>query len=76
MAKEYAAEGLHVAHVIIDGGIAGQRQIDRLGRDLNEVERERMISLEGLAEAYWQLHCQPSTAWTFELDVRTAQESW
>ena len=76
MAKEYAAEGLHVAHVVIDGGIAGQRQIDRLGRNLNEGEQARMISLEGLAEAYWQLHCQPPTAWTFELDVRTAQESW
>lgn len=76
MAKEYAAEGLHVGHVIIDGGIAGQRQIDRLGREFDARESSRFISLEGLADAYWQLHRQPPSAWTFEMDIRTAAESW
>ena len=76
MAKEYAAEGLHVAHVIIDGGIAGQRQIDRLGREFEAKELDSFISLDGLADAYWQLYRQPHNAWTFELDLRTSRENW
>ena len=76
MAKEYAAEGLHVGHVIIDGGIAGQRQIDRLGRDFRDGEIKHFISLDGLADTYWQLYRQPESAWTFELDIRTSQENW
>ncbi len=76
MAKEYATEGLHVGHVIIDGGIAGQRHLDRLGRPFTAEEKARLVSLDGLAEAYWQLYRQPPEAWTFELDIRTALENW
>ncbi len=76
MAKEYAAEGLHVGHVIIDGGIAGQRQIDRRGREFAPEETGEFIGLEGLADAYWQLYRQPANAWTFELDIRTSRENW
>ena len=28
------------------------------------------------AEIYWQLHCQPWSAWSFEADVRTYVEPW
>ena len=75
LAKEYGPEGLHVAHVIIDGGIAGQKQFDRLGPP-NDEHLQKLISLEGLADAYWQLYCQQPKAWTFELDLRTSQEAW
>ena len=30
LAKEYGPDGLHVGHVIIDGGIAGEKQLRRL----------------------------------------------
>ncbi len=75
LAKEYGPEGLHVAHVVIDGGIAGQKQFDRLGPP-NDEHLQRLISLEGLADAYWQLYRQQPQAWTFELDLRTSTESW
>ncbi len=75
LAKEYGPEGLHVAHVIIDGGIAGQKQFDRLGPE-NDEHLQKLISLEGLADAYWQLYCQQPQAWTFELDLRTSVEAW
>jgi len=27
-------------------------------------------------QAYWQLHVQPRTAWTFEMDLRLYKEQW
>jgi len=35
-----------------------------------------MLSLSGLADAYWYLYTQPKTAWTHELDLRTFKESF
>ena len=35
-----------------------------------------LISLAGLADAYWYLYQQPKAAWTHELDLRTYKESW
>ena len=80
LAKEYAGEGLHVAHVIIDGGIAGEKQFSRFsidpGESANSEQLKNFISLEGLADAYWYLHTQKQQAWTFELDLRTSLENW
>lgn len=80
LAKEYAVEGLHVAHIIIDGGIAGEKQLSRLSskdaQAANSEHLDKLISLEGLADAYWYLYCQKQQAWTFELDLRTSLENW
>ena len=76
MAKEYGPQGLHVAHVIIDGGIAGEKQLSRLSKLPDKQQLEKFISLEGLADAYWNLYTQKHSAWTFELDLRTSQELW
>ncbi len=74
MAKEYAADGIHVGHVVVDGAIGGEkikkRFPDAAGRE------ERLISIEGIVDAFVFLHQQPRRAWSFELDVRTSQESW
>jgi len=74
LAKEYGPEGLHVGHVVIDGGIAGEKILTRVPNLAGK--EEKLISLDGLADAYWSLHRQPRQAWTFELDVRTSMESW
>jgi len=80
LAKEYAGEGLHVAHVIIDGGIAGEKQFSRHspgdGQAANPGQLKKLISLEGLTDAYWYLYSQNQQAWTFELDLRTSLENW
>jgi NAD(P)-dependent dehydrogenase (short-subunit alcohol dehydrogenase family) len=74
MAREYGPKGLHVAHVVIDGGING----DRLKQGRPEVVAERgedgLLGLEGIAEAYWHLHRQPKTAWAQEIDLRPYKE--
>lgn len=76
LAKEYGKEGLHVCHVVIDGGIAGQKWLDRNEGEMSEEQRKRLISLEGLTDVYWNLHQQQPEAWSFEIDVRTSLEAW
>ncbi|NCX67320.1 MAG: SDR family NAD(P)-dependent oxidoreductase [Burkholderiaceae bacterium] len=76
MAKELGPKGLHVGHVVVDGGIDGDKL--RKGRPemVQRFGEDRLIDLEGLADAYWYLHQQPPRAWTFELDLRSKVEPW
>jgi NAD(P)-dependent dehydrogenase (short-subunit alcohol dehydrogenase family) len=74
MAKEYAAEGIHVGHVVVDGAIAGDKIFQRFP-DLAAME-ERLVSIDGIVDAFAFLHRQPPRAWSFEVDVRTSQEKW
>jgi NAD(P)-dependent dehydrogenase (short-subunit alcohol dehydrogenase family) len=74
MAKEYAADGIHVGHVVVDGAIAGekifQRFPDAAGRE------DSLVSIEGIVDAFAFLYRQPPRAWSFEVDVRTNKEKW
>ena len=70
MAREFGPQGIHVAHVIIDGQINTPRM-----REMSpDREDHTMLSPEAIAETYWQLHSQDRTAWTLELDLRPAVE--
>jgi NAD(P)-dependent dehydrogenase (short-subunit alcohol dehydrogenase family) len=72
MAREFGPQGVHVAHVVIDGQIDTPRVREMSpGR-----EDHTMLSPDAIAEAYWQLHSQDRTAWTLELDLRPAVESF
>jgi NAD(P)-dependent dehydrogenase (short-subunit alcohol dehydrogenase family) len=74
MAREYGLLGLHVAHVIIDGGIDGER----LRRAVPDIVRARgedgLLGIEPIAETYWQIHQQPRSAWAHEIDLRPFKE--
>jgi NAD(P)-dependent dehydrogenase (short-subunit alcohol dehydrogenase family) len=76
MARAYGPQGIHVAHVVIDGAIGG----DKITRGLPQVAAaagdDGLVSLEGLADAYWFLHRQGRAAWTHELDLRPFKEAW
>jgi len=72
MAREFGPQGIHVAHVIIDGQI----NTPRLREDQPDREESTTLSPEAIAETYWQLHAQDPTAWTLELDLRPALESF
>ena len=67
MARELGPQGLHVAHVIIDGLIEDPT---REGRGADAQRPDAMLHPDAIAEAYWQLHLQPRSAWTQELDLR------
>lgn len=72
MARELQPQGIHVAHVLIDGQIATPRQVKA------QPDRDHMSFLDPdqLAEQYWNLHTQHKTVWTQELDVRPFVEKW
>jgi NAD(P)-dependent dehydrogenase (short-subunit alcohol dehydrogenase family) len=67
MARELGPKGIHVAHVIIDGQIEAEH---RPGRRRSDRGPDAFLDPEAIAEAYWQLHVQPRSAWTLELDLR------
>jgi NAD(P)-dependent dehydrogenase (short-subunit alcohol dehydrogenase family) len=72
MAREFGPQGIHVSHVIVDGQINTPR-IQEMSPDR---EDHTMLSPETIAGTYWQLHSQDRTAWTLELDLRPAVESF
>jgi NAD(P)-dependent dehydrogenase (short-subunit alcohol dehydrogenase family) len=76
MAKEYARDGIHVGHVVVDGAIGGEKIRTRYPDAASRLGEDGLISIEGIVDAYVFLHKQPRTAWTFELDVRTSKENW
>ncbi|WP_046868399.1 SDR family NAD(P)-dependent oxidoreductase [Microvirga massiliensis] len=75
MAREYGPLGVHVAHVVIDGGIDGERLHTRMPQLARERGEDRLLSIDAIAEAFWQIHRQPRTAWTHELELRPFKES-
>jgi NAD(P)-dependent dehydrogenase (short-subunit alcohol dehydrogenase family) len=76
MAREYGAHGLHVAHVIIDGGIDGERLRSRRPESVKERGEDGMLNIEAIAETYWQIHRQTRSAWTHEVDLRPFKEAF
>src|ERR1700739_4439207 len=64
MARELGPRGVHVAHVIIDG------QISTPGRARADGAPDAQLAPADTRESYWQLHLQPRSAWTLELDLR------
>jgi len=72
LAREFHPKGIHVLHVIIDG------QIDTPKLRAREPERssETMISPDAIANAVLHVFRQPRTAWTQELDIRPAVETF
>lgn len=63
MARELGPQGIHVAHVIVDGGIG-------------ENAEESQLSPDAIADSYWHLHSQAKSAWTQELDLRPWKEKF
>jgi NAD(P)-dependent dehydrogenase (short-subunit alcohol dehydrogenase family) len=76
MAREFGPSGLHVAHVIIDGGINGHRLRSLLPDVASQRGENGLLEIDAIAEAYWQLHLQPPSAWTQEMDLRPFKEQF
>ena len=72
---EFAPQGIHVAHVVVDGSVDAP---DTLGKMLGEgfeaykaaKGEDGVIDPAALAETYWHLAHQPKNCWTHELDAR------
>lgn len=73
LAKEFGPRGVHVTHLIIDGGIDTPWGKDRVA---NEGKKDGKIDPAAIAESYWWLHTQPRTSFTWEIDMRSFIEKW
>jgi NAD(P)-dependent dehydrogenase (short-subunit alcohol dehydrogenase family) len=80
MARELGPKNIHVAHLVIDGGVDSEairkRMRARLGDAVDSLPPDSLIQTRSIADAYWTLHAQPRSGWTHELDLRTAVERW
>ncbi|KAL0487358.1 SDR family NAD(P)-dependent oxidoreductase [Acrasis kona] len=70
MAREFGPQGIHVAHVIVDG------MIDTGSEYTRNKDKKELLNPDALAKVYWDLHTQDPTVWTHELDVRPNVEKW
>ncbi len=66
MAREFGPQGIHVAHINIDGQIFSERYAE----EAKSRPQDGMLSPDAIADAYWHLHSQHRSAWTQELDLR------
>jgi NAD(P)-dependent dehydrogenase (short-subunit alcohol dehydrogenase family) len=68
MARELAPQGIHVAHVVVDGGIRSARRPGG-GQD-------QWLDPDAIAETYLHLLQQHRSAWTWEVEVRPWMEKF
>jgi len=76
LARELGPQGIHVAHVVVDGVIHTPWLRERFPQLLETRPEEALLSPDAIAESYWFLHCQERSAWTQELDLRPHVERW
>lgn len=72
IAREFAPQGVHVAHAIIDGVI----DIPKTKEWLKDMPPEGKIGADDIAETYWALHVQSKRCFTNEVDIRPMLEKW
>jgi NAD(P)-dependent dehydrogenase (short-subunit alcohol dehydrogenase family) len=75
-AREFGPQGVHVAHVVIDGGIDGERVRNAAPQWVASVGQDGLLGLDAIADTYWHLHTQHRSAWTHELDLRPYKETF
>lgn len=72
MARYLDPEHIHVSYIIVDGVI----DLERTRKAMPNKPDDYFINPDDLAESVWFLTQQPSSAWTFELDLRPFGEKW
>ena len=64
LARELSPQGIHVAHFVIDGGIA------QPGREPPSREPDALLDPDAIAQTYLGVLRQPRSAWSWEVEVR------
>ena len=72
IARHLDPEKIHVSYVIIDGVI----DLERTRKAMPDKPDDYFMSSDDIAESVFFLTQQPSSAWTFELDLRPFGEKW
>ena len=76
MARELGPKGIHVAQIIVDGAIDTEFIRENFPQHYALKEQDGILNPDAIAESYWQLHLQPRSAWTHEMDLRPWIEPW
>lgn len=76
MAREFGPQGIHVAHILVDGAIDGERVKTLFPGVEERLGEDGMLNTAAVADVYWQLHIQHPSAWTQEMDVRPFKEKF
>ncbi|MBE0615891.1 MAG: SDR family oxidoreductase [Burkholderiales bacterium] len=76
MARELGPKGIHVAQLIIDAAIDTEFIRENFPQRYALKDQDGIVDPDAIAESYWQLHLQPRSAWTHEMDLRPWIESW
>ncbi|KAF8339666.1 NAD(P)-binding protein [Cantharellus anzutake] len=74
--KEFGKQNIHVAHAIIDGPIITKITRKTFGTPEWDTNPDIVLNPADIATAYWYLAHQPRSAWTWEIDLRPAHETW
>lgn len=64
MARELHPQGIHVGHVVIDGGIRSERRQEPQGQSAS------LLDPSSIAASYLHLIHQPHSAWSWEIEIR------
>jgi NAD(P)-dependent dehydrogenase (short-subunit alcohol dehydrogenase family) len=64
MARELSPQGIHVVHVVVDGGIRGARRAEAPDKP------DSMLDPDAIAQSYLDLLRQNRSAWSWEIEVR------
>lgn len=76
MARELGPHNIHVAHVVIDGGI-DTAFIRSIRPDFDAAKAtDKLVSPDAIALQYIALHKQHRSAWTHEMDLRPWAETF
>ena len=70
MARELHPQGIHVAHVVIDGGIKSDRRQEQPGKTAS------LLEPDAIAATYLSIIRQPQSAWSHEVELRPWVESF
>ena len=76
LAKEFGSKGVHVANVIIDGIIDGDKVNLRFPEFAASKGEDGKLNIAHIADNFLMLHNQKRSTWSFELDLRPWSESW
>ncbi|HEX3939295.1 MAG TPA: SDR family NAD(P)-dependent oxidoreductase [Xanthobacteraceae bacterium] len=64
MARELSPHGIHIGHVVIDGGIKSDRRPNPPDKP------DSMLDPDAIAQSYLHLLQQPRSAWAWEIELR------
>jgi NAD(P)-dependent dehydrogenase (short-subunit alcohol dehydrogenase family) len=70
LARELHPKGIHVLHVVVDGGIRAEHRPDPPDRP------DSTLDPDAIAQSYWHTLNQPRSAWSWEIEVRPWVETF